>query len=126
MHNTKYMHITITGVHLEITEAIREYVNTRMSSLNKYSHNDNGAKVSVELTKTTAHHSHGDVFQVEVHAHIRGTSVNVKAVRDDLYSAIDEVRDMLARELTEEKDKKISLFKKGAHRLKKLLKFQND
>jgi putative sigma-54 modulation protein len=121
------MHITITGVHLEITEAIREYVNNRISSLNKYSTQHGGsAKVAVELSKTTAHHSHGDVFQVEAQAHINGTSVNVRSVKDDLYSAIDEVRDMLARELTEEKDKKISLFKKGAHKLKKLLKFQND
>lgn len=121
------MHITITGVHLEVTDAIREYVNTRISSLNKYSSkNDDSAKVAIQLSKTTAHHSHGDVFQVEAQAHINGTSVNVRSVKEDLYSAIDDVRDMLARELTEQKDKKISLFKKGAHRLKKLLKFQND
>ena len=119
------MHIIITGVHIEITDAIREYVNTRLSSLNKYSSkNDTSAKLSVELSKTTAHHAHGDVFQVVVQAHIKGSNVNVKAVREDLYSAIDEVKDMLARELTEEKDKRISLFKKGAHKLKKLLKFQ--
>ena len=121
------MHITITGVHIEITDAIREYVNTRLSSLDKYSvKGDTSATISVELSKTSAHHSHGDVFQVEAQAHVKGMSFNVKAVREDLYSAIDEIRDMLAREFTEQKDKRISLFKKGAHKLKKLLKFQND
>jgi putative sigma-54 modulation protein len=121
------MHITITGIHIEITDAIREYVNTRISSLSKYSvKGDTSATVAVEVSKTTAHHTHGDVFQAEAQAHIKGKNIHVRAVKDDLYSAIDEVKDMLARELTEEKDRRISLFKKGAHKLKKLLKFQQD
>lgn len=121
------MHITITGIHIEITDAIRDYVETRISSLTKYgTKGDSSATVAVEVSKTTAHHVHGEVFQAEAQAHFKGRNVHVQAVREDLYSAIDEVRDMLAREFTEEKDKRISLFKKGAHRIKKLLKFQQD
>jgi putative sigma-54 modulation protein len=121
------MHITITGIHIEITDAIREYVNTRLASLDKYAvKGDTSAAVSVELSKTSSHHNHGEVFQVVAQAHVKGTSFNVKTVREDLYSAIYEIIDMLARELTEQKDKRISLFKRGAHKLKKLLKFQND
>jgi putative sigma-54 modulation protein len=121
------MHITITGVHIEVTEALREYVNNRLSPLSKYaSKGDTSGMIAVELSKTTAHHTHGDVFQVEAQAKIKGANVNVRSVQDDLYNAIDEVRDMLARELTEEKDRRISLFKKGAQKIKKLLKFQTD
>ncbi len=121
------MHITITGVHIEITDAMREYVNERLGALKKYvSYGDTTMHLAVELSKTTAHHTHGDVFQVEVHAHRKGKPFTAKAVGNDLYAAVDEVRDILAREFTEHKDKQISLFKRGAHRLKKLLRLQND
>jgi putative sigma-54 modulation protein len=121
------MHITITGVHIDITDAIREYVNERLGSLSKYVHKgDTSATINVELSRTTAHHAHGDVFQAEAQVHVKGVFVNVKVVKDDLYAAIDEVRDMVARELTQQKDKRISVFKRGAQRLKKLLKFQNE
>ena len=120
------MNIKITGVHLVITDAIKDYVNDRLGSLSKYSKESGGMRIDVELCKTTAHHNNGDVFQAEAHAHHMGEIINVKSVRDDLYAAIDELKDMLAREFTEKKDKKLSIFKRTARRIKKLLKLQTD
>lgn len=121
------MHITITGVHIEITDAIRDYVNEKLGALAKYAKKgEANMHVAVELSKTTAHHVHGDIFQVEAHAHSKGKTFNVKAINSDLYAAVDEVRDILARQYTEHKDKQMSLFKRGAYRLKKLLRLQRD
>lgn len=117
------MHIIITGVHMEMTDAIREYTLLKMQSLEKYiPEDDTSAKLSVELSKTTNHHQHGDVFQAEAQLHIRGKEAVVRTTQDDLYKAIDVLKDMLAREVASYKDKERSIFRRGAHKVKTLLK----
>ena len=117
------MHITITGVHLEITDAIKNYTLEKIGTLEKYvSKNDSGARIEVELSKTTYHHTHGDVFQAEANIHIRGKVSSVRTKQDDLYKAIDTLKDMLARELATHKDKERSIVRRGAYQVKQLLK----
>lgn len=116
------MHITLSGVHIEITDALRDYTNEKMSVLNKYVKDDTSAKLAVDLSKTTTHHNHGDIFQAEAKIHIRGKEVTLKSTQDDLYKSIDVLKDMLVRELSQHKDKQNSLFKRGAHKLKELMR----
>ena len=117
------MHITITGVHMDMTEAIRKYTLEKMSTLEKYvSKNDSSATLSVELSKTTQHHAHGDVFQAEAQLHVRGKTSSVRTTQDDLYKAIDTLKDMLTRELASHKDKERSVIRRSAHKVKDLLK----
>lgn len=120
------MHITITGVHLEITSAINDYVEEKIKSLNKFVRSDDtSAMAEITLTKTTEHHSHGDMFQAEARLHISGKTLTGKTVEDDLYKAIDALKDTLARELSEHKDKRISIIRRGAHKIKSLLRGGN-
>lgn len=117
------MHIIITGVHMEITEAIRGYVLEKMQVLKKYvSRDDTSAKLSIELVKTTNHHQHGDLFQAEAQLHIRGKDITLSTTQDDLYKSIDTLKDMLVREVTQHKDKEHSLMRRGAHKVKNLFK----
>lgn len=117
------MHIMITGVHMEMTDAIRDYALEKMQSLEKYiPSDDTSAKLAVELSKTTNHHAHGDVFQAEGHLHIRGKETTVRTTQDDLYKAIDILKDMLTRELAQHKDKERSIFRRSAHKMKALFK----
>lgn len=117
------MHIIITGVHMEITEAIRRYTLEKMEALKKYvPRDDTSATLSVELVKTTNHHQHGDLFQAEARLHIRGKDIMLSTTQDDLYKSIDMLKDMLVRELTQHKDKEHSLMRRGAHRVKNLFK----
>ncbi len=117
------MHIIITGVHMEMTDAIRDYTLTKMEGLGKYvPKDDTSGKLTVELSKTTNHHAHGDVFQAEALLHIRGKETVVRTTQDDLYKAIDTLKDMLTRELASYKDKERSVFRRGAHKVKALLK----
>jgi ribosomal subunit interface protein len=117
------MHITITGIHMEMTEAIKDYAYEKMSALEKYVPKDDGsAKLAVELSRTTNHHAHGDVFQAEAQLHIRGKASTVRTTQDDLYKAIDTLKDMLTRELATHKDKERSILRRSAHRVKNLLK----
>lgn len=116
------MHITLSGVHIEVTDALRDYTIEKMSALDKYVKNDMSAKLAVELSKTTSHHGHGDIFQAEAQLHIKGKEITLKTTQDDLYKSIDILKDMLVRELSQNKDKQKSLFRRGAHKLKEIMR----
>lgn len=121
------MQIKISGVHLEVTEAIKHYVEDKLLSIGKFVQHDNsGILLEVELSKTTNHHQHGDVFQVGVHLHRPGRDILVSTTEDDLYKAIDIVKDKLTRELATYKDKEQSVFRRGAHKVKQLMKRLTD
>ena len=117
------MHIIITGVHMEMTDAIREYTLEKMRSLEKYiPKDDTSAKLSVELSKTTTHHVHGAFFKAEARLHIRGKEMTLRTTQDDLYKAIDLLKDKLTRELASHKDKERSVFRRSAYKVKALFK----
>ncbi|HEY4494250.1 MAG TPA: HPF/RaiA family ribosome-associated protein, partial [Candidatus Paceibacterota bacterium] len=51
-----------------------------------------------------------------------GQSFYSSADGEDLYAAIDEVKDTLFREISKNKDRRQTLFKRGAASIKKMLK----
>ncbi len=117
------MHITLTSVHMEITEAIREYTFEKMESLKKLTaKDDTSATLSVELSKVSNHHVHGQVYRAEAVLHIRGKDTALHTTQEDLYKAVDVLKDMLTRELAQYKDKERSLVRKGAQQMKALFK----
>lgn len=106
-----------------MTDAIRQYALEKMKTLEKFiPEEDSSAKLALELSKTTNHHTHGSFFQAEAQLHIKGKTISSCATEDDLYKAIDLLKDMLSRELTQHKDKERSVFRKGAHTMKNLFK----
>ena len=108
---------------IKVTEAIRSYTLEKMKSLEKLiDHTDTSAKLTVELSKTSNHHTHGQVFQAEAHLHIRGKETALRTTQDDLYKAVDILKDMLTRELAQYKDKERSLVRRSAHKVKALFK----
>ena len=117
------MHIIITGVHMDITEAIHTYALEKMKTLEKYiPEGDTSGKLTIELSKTTNHHKHGAIFQAEGILHMRGKERVAHTTQDDLYKAIDTLKDMLVRELAEYKDKERSIVRRSAHKVKALFK----
>jgi ribosomal subunit interface protein len=123
------IHIKTKGG-LAVTPAIGDYVNKRCESMEKFLANDPTVFVVVELGRTTGHHKHGDVFGAEIH--ITGKALNtasgrsgdlyVSAEREDLYAAIDAVRDEALRELSSAKSKKMTLVRRGGAKVKNMIK----
>ncbi len=108
---------------MEITEAIRGYTLEKMQSLEKLiSRDDTSAKLTVELSKISNHHVNGQVYRAEAMLHIRGKDTSLKTTEDDLYKAIDVLRDKLIRELASYKDKERSIVRRGAQKVKTLLR----
>ncbi len=117
------MKIKIRSKNFEITPAIFEYVNKKISSLAKYLHFKDDALSEVEIGRTTTHHKSGDIFRAEVNiSEPGGKQIYAAAEEADLYAAIDIVRDETERAIVSKKDKYRTLFRKGASRVKDLLK----
>ena|SRR5258708_3349852 len=120
------MNINIQGKNIELTDAIKDYALKRVTNLEKLlsKMEGNGGEVSAhfEVSKTTNHHKSGEVFHADCSIKVGGNNFYSSADREDLYQAIDEVKENLFREISKDKDKKQTLFKRGAASVKKMMK----
>ena len=121
------MKINIKATNLELTEAIREYAEKKVSSLEKYfQESADDAVAYVEVAKTTMHHKQGDFFKAEVDINFHGQKYFAVCEKADLYASIDEAREQIERQLTAKKDKGDTMFRRGAKRKKKMMKGLSD
>lgn len=114
------MKIIVKGSHIDITEAIHDYLAKRLQAIERFL--DEASIVEADLGRTTNHHKHGDIFRAELNISNKGDYTRVVAEAEDLYAAIDQVKDEAFNSLSSKKDKKHSLFKKGAIKIKNLFK----
>jgi putative sigma-54 modulation protein len=91
------MNLQISGHHLEVTPAIREYVTGKLERVTSHFDNVIGVNVilSVEKLKQKA----------EVTVHLPGKDVFVEAIDEDLYAAVDNLVDRLERQVQKYKQK---------------------
>jgi putative sigma-54 modulation protein len=91
------MNLTITGHHLDITPAIRAYVEDKIGRITR--HFDNVIDVTVILSVEKLKH------KAEVNVHVRGKDIFVEATDGDMYAAIDLLTDKLDRQVLKHKEK---------------------
>ncbi|MFZ2542037.1 MAG: ribosome-associated translation inhibitor RaiA [Gallionella sp.] len=91
------MNLQLTGRHLEITPAIRNYVNEKFSKIKRHFDHviDMNIILSVEKLKQKA----------EATIHISGKDLFVECNDDNLYAAIDTLVDKLDRQVIKHKGK---------------------
>jgi len=120
--------VRIKANNIELTKAIEDYFKSKIDSLDKFiDSSDESIECNARVSKTTRHHQSGDFFKAEVSIHTAGKIFGAVSEKDNLYAAIDDVRESVMRKMTSYKDKKQTLFKRGAHKVKNLLKgFKND
>ena len=117
------MNIKIRSINFDITPAIDEYVSKKVSSLEKFLEVSDGSICEVEVGRTTKHHNSGDIFKAEINLTQPGSKqVYAVAEAEDLYSAIDIVRDEAERSIVSRKTKNTTLFRRGASQVKNLIK----
>lgn len=104
------MIITIHGTGMELTDAIKQYVEEKVLGLTKFYNNITQARVDVGLT--THHHQKGRIYYAEVNLHLPGKMLRVVKEENDLYKAIDKVKDHLKLELEKTKEKRRAKDKK--------------
>ena len=91
------MNLNITGHHVEVSPAIREYVTNKLDRVIR--HFDNVTSVGVILS--------GEKLKqkAEVTLHVRGKDIYVESDDVDLYAAIDSMVDKLDRQVMKYKQK---------------------
>ena len=92
------MNLNITGHHVEVTPAIREYVTNKLDRVIR--HFDNVTSVAVILSVEKLKQ------KAEVTLHVRGKDLHCESEEADLYAAIDLLADKLDRQVLRYKDKR--------------------
>lgn len=117
--------LKIKATNTTLTPAITNYVNDKLSKkvLSKFSGKNKILDIDVEIGKTTERHISGEIFRAEINVSIKGKVLRAVSEMEDLYKAIDDVRDEIVEALKETKEKKDTLWKRGARRVKNMLKW---
>lgn len=116
------MNINIKTTAVTLSSSISEYVTKRLEKVSKLMADDPTTQCDIELARTTEHHNKGDIFKAEVHIVATGKNYYASSEKDDLYTAIDAVRDDIIREITAGKGKRISLIRRSGARVKNMVK----
>lgn len=96
------MNVTISGHHLEVTPALREYVLTKLDRITRHFDQvvDINVLLSIEKLKEKELRQ-----RAEVNLHVKGRDIFVEQCSEDMYAAIDQLMDKLDRQVCRHKDK---------------------
>ena len=91
------MQIDVTGHHVDLTDALRNYVHTKMDKLER--HFDNVVNVHVILTVEKLKQ------RAEATMKLSGAKLHAEADAEDMYAAIDGLVEKLDRQVKKHKEK---------------------
>lgn len=96
------MNLTISGHHVEVTSALRDYVSGKIARVGRHFDQVVDAKVilSVEQIKEKEKSQ-----KAECNIHVKGQDLFAESSHYDLYAAVDELVDKLDRQVVRHKDK---------------------
>ena len=96
------MNLTISGHHLEVTSAIRDYVQSKLERITR--HFDHVIDIAVILSVDNLTEKEKRQ-KAEINLRMSGKTVHVESLAQDLYAAIDTLIDKLDRQVMKYKDK---------------------
>ncbi len=91
------MNLHLTGHHVEITPAIRQYVVSKLERINR--HFDHVIDVNVIMTVEKLDQ------KIEANVHVSGKDIHVRCNDGDMYAAIDALIDKLDRQVIKHKER---------------------
>lgn len=91
------MQINVSGHHIDITPALRDYVNSKFLRLENHIDDITTMEVVLQVEKLR-HTAKGNV-------RVKGGTLHAAAEHDDMYAAIDGLADKLHRQAIKHKEK---------------------
>jgi putative sigma-54 modulation protein len=91
------MQLSITGHHIDVTDSLREYVENKLTKLER--HFDHMTDIHCVLTVEKLEH------KAEATINLAGSTIHADSVDSDMYAAIDSLLDKLSRQVTKHKEK---------------------
>ena len=95
------MKLTISGHHIEVTDALRSYVTARLDKIGGHFDDVVDTKVTLSVEK----HKEKDGQRAECTLHAKGADLFAESSNADLYAAIDEMAAKLDRQVLRHKEK---------------------
>lgn len=94
------MQINISGHHLDITPALREYVTNKLSKLERHFDSITNTQVTLSVEKLRQ--------KAEAKVHVSGADLFAQSEHEDMYAAIDALTDKLDRQIIKHKEKLVN------------------
>ncbi len=91
------MQLNVSGHHVEVTDSLREYVETKIEKIER--HFDIVSDVHCILTVEKLQH------KAEATVNVNGGTIYADAIEEDMYAAIDSLIDKLDRRVRKHKEK---------------------
>lgn len=91
------MQINLTGHHVDITDSLRNYVDTKFSKLERHFDHISNVHVILNVEKLSQ--------KAEATVHLSGAEVFASSEDTDMYAAIDSMIDKLDRQVIRHKEK---------------------
>ena len=108
------MNLTISGHHLAVTPALRNYVTTKLDRITR--HFDQVVGINVLLTVEKQKEKERRQ-RAECKIHVKGNAIFAESSHEDLYAALDELVDKLHRQVGRHKDRMQDHHHDGGKRL---------
>ncbi|TNF90260.1 MAG: ribosome-associated translation inhibitor RaiA [Gammaproteobacteria bacterium] len=91
------MQLSISGHHVDVTDALKSYVEEKLQKLERHYDHITNAHVILTVEKIQQ--------RAEATLHISGAELFADANCDDMYAAIDKLTDKLDRQILKHKEK---------------------
>lgn len=91
------MQINISGHHVEVTQALKDYVESKVEKLERHFDSITNIQVTLTVEKATQ--------KAEATLHAAGVELHANSENEDMYAAIDQMSDKLDRQLLKHKEK---------------------
>lgn len=101
------MNIRIKSTHLELSEALENYIEEKMGMIEKYLGDTPVINCDFEIEKAVGGQHKGEIFRAEVNLQVPHELLRIEKTEVDMYKAIDKVKDHLELIIKKYKEKLI-------------------
>ena len=91
------MQLNLTGRHVDITDSLRDYVNSKFAKLQRHTDHITNVHVILDVEKLNQ--------KAEATVHVSGAEIFASTEHQDMYAAIDSLIDKLDRQVIKQKEK---------------------
>ncbi len=120
------MRINIRQKDIEMTDALREYVDMKIvrpvEQLLKRSGSSDVPMLDIEVARTTQHHHKGEVYRASATLSLGAKTIRASAEDSDIHAACDALEDELKREISHYKTSSFSMVKRLGRRTKQMMR----
>lgn len=100
------MKVTIKATNLDLTPEVKKAIEEKIAVLDKFlSYTDPSVEAFIEVAAETRHHQKGNIYYAEATIKVPGEIIRAEAREENIYKAINTVKDELQVNLKKYKEK---------------------